>query len=216
MFSALSTKYLYDTYQEWTGSPDILLDPVTTVSRIALLQYKPAGTKISIQNHTINYMETSIYQGTWRMFQGDQREDLKNLYKPIVACIKWWGDKPGVREITGEAILGIRELKKTYSETSTIYHTLSLYQSILEKYQNKESIDHLIESALDVNDPPSEDIKSLWKQKEIEVVSTLLRNLVYYKDNEELKKLHMEPLEKLLEGKELMLQDILTKRIGTF
>ena len=55
-----------------------------------------------------------------------------------------------------------------------------------------------------------------FKQKEIEVVSTLLRNLVYYKDNDELKKLHMEPLEKLLEGKELMLQDILTKRIGTF
>ena len=216
MFTALSTKYFYDTYNDWTNSPDMLLDPVTTVSRIALLQYKPPGTKISIHDHKIGYMESSIYQGTWRMFQGDQREDLKNLYKPIVACVKWWGDYPGVKDIIREAILGINILKNTYSETSTIFHTLSLYKTIMEHYLDKQPIDHLVDSALDTNDPPSEDIIGLWKKKEIEVVSTLIRNIVYYAENEELKKIHMEPLEKLLDGKEQMLQDILRRRIRSF
>ena len=86
----------------------------------------------------------------------------------------------------------------------------------MEHYLDKQPIDHLVDSALDVNDPPSEDIIGLWKKKEIEVVSTLIRNIVYYAENEELKKIHMEPLEKLLDGKEQMLQDILHRRIRSF
>jgi hypothetical protein len=216
MISALSTKYFYDMYQDWNNSPDMLLDPVTTVSRIALLQYKPEGTKISIQNHKITYMETSFYQGTWRMFQGDQREDLKNLYKPVIACVKWWGDLEGVKDIVKEAVHVLNELRKTYSETSTIYHTITLYKTIMEHYIEGKSIDYLVDSMPDINDPPSEDIKLLWNKKEIEVISVLLKNLVYYKDNEELKKIHMNPIEMLLDGKEIMLSDILNKRVGSF
>ena len=216
MMTALSTKYFYDVFQDWTNSPDILLDPITTVTRIALLQYKPVGTKISIQNHKITYMETSFYQGAWRMFQGDQREDLKNLYKPVIACVKWWTDYPGIKEIAKEAIHGLNELKKTYSETSTIYHTITLYKTILEYYLENKPIDNLVDSMPDINDPPSEDIKELWKKQEVEIVASMLHNIIYYKDNEELKKIHMDPLEKLLDGKEQMLQDILIKRVGSF
>jgi len=216
MMTALSTKYFYDVFQDWTNSPDMLLDPITTVTRIALLQYKPEGTKISIQNHKITYMESSFYQGTWRMFQGDQREDLKNLYKPVIAFVKWWNDYPGIKEIAKEAIHGLNELKKTYSETSTIYHTITLYKTILEYYLENKPIDNLVDSMPDINDPPLEDIKELWKKQEVEIVASMLHNIIYYKDNDELKKIHMDPLEKLLDGKEQMLQDILIKRVGSF
>ena len=161
MFSLLTSKYLFDTYQHWMDSPDMLLDPVTTVSRIALLQYKPRGTKISIQNNNITYIEPGVLQGTWRMFQGDQREDLKNLYTPIVALCRWWLEYPGVKEIVSEAVIGIQQLRKTYTETSTIYHTLTLYKSMMEHFLEDKGIDNLVQSVLDLNNPPAEDIKGL-------------------------------------------------------
>jgi hypothetical protein len=215
MFSVLTSKYLFETYQEWNMSPDMLLDPITTATRLALLQHKPQGTKISIQHHKITYLEPSIMQGTWRMFQGDQREDLKNLYTPIVAICRFWSDYPGIKEIVGEAVMGIQHLRKTYSETSTIYHTLTLYKSMLEHFLDGRGIDNLVQSATDLNDPPAEDIKELWKRKEVEVMAVLLKNVIYYQGNEELTRLHINPIEKMLETKEEILRQILEKRIGT-
>ena len=215
MFSALSAKFLYETFSEWLESPDMLLDPITTLTKIALLQHKPKGTKISIQNHKITYIEPGITQGTWRMFQGDQREDLKNLYTPIVAVIKWWSEYQGIKEIVAEAIMGIQQLRKTYTETSTIYHTLTLYKSMLEYFLEKKSIDSLVQSVADLNEPPADDIKELWKKKEIEVIAVLLKNVIFYKGNEELLRLHIYPIEKMLEIKEEILKQILDKRIGT-
>ena len=215
MFTLLSTKYFYDKYNEWMVSPEILLDPITTVTKLALLQYKPSGTKISIQNNKISYIEPTIFQGTLRMFQGDQREDLKNLYTPIVAITQWWSDYPGIKEIVQEAVIGIQHLRRTYTETSTIYHTLTLYKSILQSFLNEESIDNLVQSILDIKDPPAEDIKELWKKNEIEVVAVLVKNISNYKRDIELMEMHMKPIEKMLETKEELLCKILEKRIGT-
>lgn len=216
MLLATASKYLYDIYNEWYESPHILLDPITTITRLAILQYKPNGTKISIQPNKITYMENNFYQGTLRMFHGDQREDLKNLYKPLVVCVKWFGDRPDIDIIVKEAINGISKLRETYSETCTIYHTLTHYKTILEYCLDKKPIDKLVDSLMDLNDKPLDDILSLWKDEEIKIIASFLKNFVYYCDNEDLTALHLEPLEKLLETKENILNNILNTRIGHF
>ena len=59
---------------------DILLEPLSCIFRMILLNYKEEGTKISILNHSIQYNESNFYQGIMRTINGDTREDLHNLY----------------------------------------------------------------------------------------------------------------------------------------
>ena len=62
---------------------NLILEPFCCILRIILLNYKPIGTKISIQNNSIQYYDPSIYQGILRSIYGDNREDIHNLYSPI-------------------------------------------------------------------------------------------------------------------------------------
>ena len=43
---------------------NMVLDPLTCIIRLAILSFKPVGTKISINNNRITYCEPSIFQGT--------------------------------------------------------------------------------------------------------------------------------------------------------
>ena len=62
---------------------NVIIDPLTCIVKLAVLSFKAPGTKISISKNSILFHEPNFFQGTWRFFQGDKREDLHNLYKPI-------------------------------------------------------------------------------------------------------------------------------------
>ena len=38
----------------------------------------------------MQYQEKSYFQSIMRSFQGDTREDLHNLYHPILKCLEWY------------------------------------------------------------------------------------------------------------------------------
>ena len=69
---------------------NLILEPLCVILRLTLLQYKEKGTKLSIQNNSIRFQEPSYDQGLVRMIEGDCREDLHNLYHPILKCIEWY------------------------------------------------------------------------------------------------------------------------------
>ena len=69
---------------------NLILEPVCCILRIILLSYKPEGTKISIQNNSIQYNDPTFYQGIWRTIYGDNRDDIHNLYAPILKAFEWY------------------------------------------------------------------------------------------------------------------------------
>ena len=64
-----------------------LLDPLSVIIKLALLGYKPAGTKVNISNNIIQLQEVGIFQAIVRMVQKNNRNDLQYLYNPLdIAC----------------------------------------------------------------------------------------------------------------------------------
>ena len=47
------------------------------------------GTKISIYKNSIQFHEPSVIQGFIRLWSGDCREDLHNLYNPIIKVLEY-------------------------------------------------------------------------------------------------------------------------------
>ena len=116
-----------------------VLEPFTCIIRCATLNYLPLGTKISIINNKIHFIEPNIFQGTIRWTQGDKREDLHNIYNPIIKATQWYSkDNKDILNIFKLAKTGLEKLKKSYSECSIISHSLELYINIIDSYINDD------------------------------------------------------------------------------
>ena len=85
---------LYNLYELSTPKErNLILEPLSCLLKIALIQYKDCGTKISVDSNSLFYQEPTIYQGVMRSFRGDKREDLHNLCKPLLQCLEWYDRK---------------------------------------------------------------------------------------------------------------------------
>jgi hypothetical protein len=117
-----------------------VLDPLTCIIRCAILAFKPHGTKISIQNNKINYHDPNFLQGTIRWTQGDKREDLHNIYNPILKSTQWYSkDNTDIFNIFRLAKKGLEKLKNSYDKSSIISHSLELYINILNLFLNGQN-----------------------------------------------------------------------------
>lgn len=111
-----------------------ILDPFTCIVRLAVLGFKPEGTKISVFYNRISYNEPGILQGIMRWTYGDNREDLHNLFNPIKKVIEWYNlTIPEIKGICEFAIKGLNVLMKSYKTQSIICHSLEHYATILQK-----------------------------------------------------------------------------------
>ena len=92
MYKTLSTQSAYTFINNFFKETDknFILDPLSCVIRLAILSFKPSGTKISITRNKISYNEPSILQGTIRWSQGDNRDDLHNIYNPLKKATEWF------------------------------------------------------------------------------------------------------------------------------
>ena len=83
-------KYLEESLISDKNQKNLILEPLCVIFRLAMLQYKDKGTKLSVKNNSIQYQEPAYDQGILRMLGGDCREDLHNLYHPILKAIDWY------------------------------------------------------------------------------------------------------------------------------
>ena len=60
-----------------------IIEPLICLTRLAILDFKQVGTKISILDNKISYNEPNILQGAVRWSNGDGRDDLHNIFLPI-------------------------------------------------------------------------------------------------------------------------------------
>jgi len=149
-----------------------VLDPLTTVLRLATLKYKPVGTKIGIHNNSVWVQSPTLLQGTIRWSYGDGRDDLHNLYEPIYAVTRWYStenSKP-VRRIFMAAIEGLTKLRKVYSKISDsnlVSHSISHYITLLEGALTGPDQIEIQEIAAPWDE--------MWKEDEIAVVDRMFQ-----------------------------------------
>jgi hypothetical protein len=67
-----------------------LLDPIGTMCKLVSLIFCDTHTKISIQDHVLTLQTPSGYQFIIRMYNGDGRENVSELYYVIIRLIKWY------------------------------------------------------------------------------------------------------------------------------
>ena len=192
---------------------NLILEPLSTVLKISLLQFKEPGTKISVGNNKITFNEPSIIQGFFRSWYGHQREDLHNLYHPLLQCIQWY-DKTHVKYkcFYQECIKGLRLLLQTYDDHTTIHHTLVHYITILESKELMEEI----EDDGQVN-PIVQRFRDIWSESEIKMVYDILQ-LIHSSDtiSSDFRETYCKVLEDIVESKEKEVYEYISQVSTTY
>jgi hypothetical protein len=116
-----------------------IIEPLICLVRLAILEFKPVGTKISIYNNKITYNEPNILQGAVRWSNGDARDDLHNIYHPIIKASLWYDiNQEDIKNIFKFSIRGLEKLKLSYSRNSTINHSIQYYIDTLKGSLNNQ------------------------------------------------------------------------------
>jgi len=129
----------------WRKEKNIIIDPISCLIKLSVLSLYPEGTKICLYNNSIGFCNPNILQGSIRFVNGDGREDLHNLFKPIKKSIEWFANKSKYKHIPilhKMSIVGLTKLKKCYQDNSTIQHSLDYYISYIRENTGKNSNDH--------------------------------------------------------------------------
>ena len=191
-----------------------VLDPLTCIIRCAILSFKPKGTKLSINHNKITFIDPNFLQGTIRWTYGDKREDLHNIYKPILKSTRWYKtSNPNILNIFTLAKKGLEKLKSSYEENSIITHSLSLYINIIDLFINSKN-DTLIN--LD-NEPDEEnkiykELKLLWNEDQIVIVNNILVQM----EKDSINKIEwFQALDIILQSKEKNVFEIIKKNTTT-
>ena len=191
-----------------------VLDPLTCIIRCAILSYKPVGTKLSINNNKISFVDPNFLQGTIRWTYGDKREDLHNIYNPIVKSTQWYSvDNSHILNIFKLSKKGLEKLKQSYEENSIITHSLSLYINIMDMFinENKECLKDLSKDENEENKIYKE-LKELWSESQISIVDNILKQMEIDKDN---RIEWFQALDIILKRKEKNVYEIIKKNTTT-
>lgn len=121
---------------------NIIIDPISCLIKLSILNLYPDGTKISISDNSITFSDPNVLQGGLRFLNGDAREDLHNLFKPIQKSLEWYSDdikyNNKIDLLYDMSQKGLIKLKKCYDENSTIQHSIDYYISYIKSYCNKK------------------------------------------------------------------------------
>ncbi len=206
--------YIY-TYFKTTNNnnnKNLILEPLCTLVKLILLSYKPDGTKISIYNNSIQFHEPSVIQGFLRIWTGDCREDLHNLYNPIIKALEY-SDRENPKHIfmLKKCIDGLNIILKVYDINTIINHTLLHYINIIEKYIDLNVLD---KSIIIKSSPLIDGLKTFWNEKEIDLIYELLNHIDDKNDLE--KNVYLKNVEDIITFKEKEVSDYIYQKSTTY
>ena len=239
MFKINFTNKIYNLFNSFfynNTKPDSIIEPLTCLIRLSILNFKPLNTKLSIFNNRITYDEPNILQGAMRWSNGDNREDIHNIFNPIRKAGEWFDlNNDNLKTIFKFSVKGLEKLKMSYNENSTIAHSIEYYilflkNKINEKYEkyeknekntittrnnknninNTENIDNIESNSIYLK------LKKLWNEREINIVNNILLQLEDNSDNITENEPLIIALETILEQKESQVKELLFKTVSTF
>jgi hypothetical protein len=211
--------YFFNFFNGFRNKQDknIIIDPLSCLIKLSILKFCPIGTKISIGDNMITILDPGLLQGTYRFVKGDGREDLHNLYVPLIKSIEWYWHKDNednIKYLFDFAINGLETLRASYPNNSTITHTLDLYIHHLTSKQIKTLQNKDIKTN-ETSNEIHEYLKQLWNQREIHIIIELL--LEYEKNikNNKTEKYILETILNLTNAKEVKLREYLKEHFAS-
>ncbi len=199
MHKALTTYNIYNMmivpYQ--TNQKNLILEPLSCILKLILFQFEKEGTKVSVSNNAILFNEPSVTQGLMRSVYGDCREDLHNLYHPLIKATEWYPIQK-YPLFYSECKKGFELLNQVYDDNTTIHHTISHYISILDE-TNKQSLP-------DTN-PIIDQLKDIWIEDEIKAIEELLKLIL----NDKNKDIYRKSLNDIVSAKEKIVNQYIQK-----
>ena len=188
-----------------------LLEPLTCIIRLAMLNFQEIGTKIAIYNNRISSQLPNLMQGAKRWVYGNKRNELHNLYKPILIALKYYdrSNDEHISTIFDYAVGGLEKLTQTYSEheNDIVCHSIKLYKEILSATKKSKNSRADVELQLkndDVTLPLYEQFNQLWNGRQITIISELLQEAEEVSDTEDVDELNalLNAIDQLLQVKE--------------
>jgi hypothetical protein len=201
---------------------NIIIDPMSCLIKLSILKFFPVGTKISIGDNMITILDPSLLQGTYRFVKGDGREDLHNLYVPLIKSIEWYWHQDNkennneIKSLFDFAINGLETLRASYPHNSTITHTLDLYIHHLTTKQIKtlQNKDIKINETKNSNEI-HEYLKQLWNQREIHIIIELLLEYETNIKNNKSEKYILESILNLTNAKDIKFREYLKEHFAS-
>ena len=207
-------KWVNKTWAQEASSNQIL-EPFSTLLKLAIISYKSDGTKIAIYKNKLYIQEPGITQGTSRYVYGNSREEIHHLLKPLMRCVNLYPlvDNPELKQIYEQAVIGIKKLKESYNnESSTVCFTLDLYIQILNQTMEENSVhvdsfeksQNLDDLALSTNTKLNLEkiFEGIWTTNDINLVSSMF---VTVNTAEECRDSYLKGIENIIKAKETII-----------
>lgn len=162
-----------------------ILDPLSTIIKLAILGKKSVGCKISIKNNQIYIQEAGVFQGVARYYMGNTKNDIHFLSIPIeIACKRYLTiekitEIPNIITIFTCAQQGLNNLMTTYITFPIVVHCLKYYYSIINNYlhliscertkleNSSDKKNNIPQSSFKINKPEEKLVTKPKKNKEI-------------------------------------------------
>lgn len=185
------------------------LEPLTTLIKLAILNYKKEGTKISIYNNSLFLQEPSYYQGIVRYCYNDSRNDLLKLELPIQQGLNWFAknsnNKDDIDYILKKSISGLLKLSKSYQEDSKIYKDILELSQIIQNFVYEELL---------TSNSLLEHIDKVWKDKnEFSYIKNIFEDIDKYLKEHKISDIsnmydsinsNLHPIENILQRKDVL------------
>ncbi len=182
-----------------------LLDPLSTIIKLAIISNKPVGTKIRIDNNIIYLQEPGPFQSLCRYFLKNNKTDIQYLYNPIELACKHYLDRqiiqqyPKIKDLFRCAQNGILKLIETYKNCSIMRISLNYYLSLISNHLDEKNDDTLFRKdglspfyTTEILD----NLHKIWTSDKIKIVL----NLTTFLSNDDSAELNVKSLETIMEG----------------
>ena len=188
-----------------------ILDPMTTIFRLCLLNFKKVGTKISIYPNKVSSQDAGLFQGMIRWTNGDQRNDLHKLETPIKKSLIWYMPKldSKLKYIFKLSSKGMIKLQKSYG-AGTARISLEHYSNLINISLSNNKLANEIDNETEEDNIIYIKIKDLWTERQIQIMYDLLKQISEEKNSSQ-RRCYIKATERILDGKEKRLVEIINK-----
>jgi hypothetical protein len=168
-----------------------VLDPLTTIVKLAILSHKPNGTKLIVTQNVIYFQEPGMFQGVVRLFNAfvlnniANKSNLRFLYNPIeLACLYFLSPEmktkhPSMIKLFQAARNGLQKLMDTYDKSTIIRYVIHLFIITLSNHIDEHHTTGIFEKdelSLYYTDAMLRDLHAQWTEEKI----TLILNIIEF------------------------------------
>jgi len=191
-----------------------ILDPLSTIIKLAILSNKPINTKICIDKNVVFIQEPGPFQAFCRYMFNNNKTDIQYIYNPIeIACQTYLTTQsiqqnPKIKELFKCAQNGLVKLMETYKNCSVMRICLNYYYSLISNHLDEKHDkalfrkDHL--SSIYSSDL-IEKLNKMWTQDKIKIVL----NLTSYLSCNQNAETDVKSLETIMDGIDKTVREIM-------